>query len=84
MDDLFDDSTEVVETSGDRSVARAQLSQEIFRRTPNLKVGTLRKVVQLSDTPEDLEQLGQVLREWRVSGQRVTNQTAEELVGECT
>lgn len=82
-DELFDGTAEpVAETTNERSTKRALIMQEIFRRTPGLRVGALRKVVQLSDTPADLEELARVLREWRVSGRRVTRQTGEELVGE--
>lgn len=47
-----------------------------------LRVGSLRKVVQLSDTPEEIEELRGVFRTWRVLGGKVTKQTAQELVGE--
>lgn len=84
-DDLFDTAeSEVAEGSGERAVFRSELRQEIFERDPQTRIGTLRKVVQLSDTPKDLEDLERILKEWRMSGRHVTSQTAEELVGECT
>lgn len=58
--------------------------QERKEAASALRVGMLRKVVQLSDTPEELEELRGVLRGWRVLGGKVTGQTAKEIVGECS
>lgn len=46
-----------------------------------MRVGSLRKVVQLSDSAEEVEELRGVLRTWRVLGGKVTKQTAQEIVG---
>ncbi|TXT07133.1 hypothetical protein VHUM_03303 [Vanrija humicola] len=79
-EDLFDEA-QVEAASGNRGARRAALSDSILNRT-SLRVGDLRKVVQLSDSVEDLEQLGTVLQSWRAQGKKVTDQTAVEIVGE--
>ncbi|KAL1405494.1 hypothetical protein Q8F55_009130 [Vanrija albida] len=80
-DDLFDDA-QVEAATGGRAARRAALSASILGRT-SVRVGDLRKVVQLSDSVEDLQQLGSVLKSWRAQGRKVTDQTAVELVGRC-
>lgn len=47
-----------------------------------VRVGTLRRVVAASISVEQLEELRGVLKGWRVMGMRVTEKTAEEIVGE--
>ncbi|WOO85514.1 uncharacterized protein LOC62_07G009013 [Vanrija pseudolonga] len=79
--DLFD-GAQVEAASGDRGARRAALSDSILNRT-SVRIGDLRKVVQLSDSVEDLQQLGTVLKSWRAQGKKVTDQTAVEIVGRC-
>lgn len=80
-DDLFSTAGGSVGSSS-RAEQRAEHVAAVLGRTAE-RVGTLRKVVQLSDSAADLEQLDSVLRAWRVAKHRVTNQTGQELVGEC-
>lgn len=83
-DDLFDDLDAVAASSSssvDRAQRRALIVDNILNKNIE-RVGELRKVAQLSDTPADLEGLGAVLKSWRVAGKKVTEQTAKEIVGE--
>lgn len=79
-DDLFDEAQVEAASSG-RGARRSALSDSILNRT-SVRIGDLRKVVQLSDSVEDLQQLGTVLQSWRAQGKKVTDQTAVEIVGE--
>ncbi|RSH79773.1 uncharacterized protein EHS24_009431 [Apiotrichum porosum] len=84
-DDLFDDLDAVASSSSssvDRAQRRALIVDNILNKNIE-RVGELRKVAQLSDTPADLEGLGAVLKSWRVAGKKVTEQTAKEIVGRC-
>ncbi|KLT41739.1 hypothetical protein CC85DRAFT_286143 [Cutaneotrichosporon oleaginosum] len=88
MDDLFDDSVAELPSSsgGDRSARRADYVSRIMHPTHGReehRAGNLRKVVQLSDTPEELEELGRVIQQWRVNGYAVSKQTSTEIVGRC-
>jgi hypothetical protein len=87
MDDLFDDSVAELPTGGgDRSARRADFIARIMNPTHGReehRAGNLRKVVQLSDTPEELEELGRVIQQWRVNGYGVSKQTSTEIVGRC-
>ncbi len=87
MDDLFDDSVAELPTGGgDRSARRAEFIARIMNPTHGReehRAGNLRKVVQLSDTPEELEELGRVIQQWRVNGYGVSKQTSTEIVGRC-
>ena len=93
-DDLFpaSDTPSTSANTSDRSARRHELIQIISaasilpslerrRAMSNTRVGTLRKIVQFSDTPEELEEIRGALRGWRVMGMRVTAKTAEEIVG---
>ncbi|BEI83872.1 hypothetical protein CcaverHIS002_0404760 [Cutaneotrichosporon cavernicola] len=88
MDDLFDDSVADLPSSGggDRSARRAEFIGRIMNPTHGReehRAGNLRKVVQLSDSPEQLEELGRVIQQWRVNGYGVSKQTSAEIVGRC-
>jgi len=80
-DDLFAGVEAAEPTSTGRAARREQYANDVLAKKVG-RVGVLRKVVSLSDNDTDLEGLDAVLRAWRVSGQRVTKQTATELVGE--
>ena len=45
------------------------------------RVGILRKVAQLCEKPEELDELRGALRGWRVMGMRITAKTADEIIG---
>ena len=68
-----------------RTISRASsLPNAEKKRTVSItRIGTLRKVVQLCDTAEELNDLRGALRGWRVMGIKVTGKTAEEIIGEC-
>lgn len=87
MDDLFDDSVAELPTGGgDRAARRAEYIGRIMNPSHGReehRAGNLRKVVQLSDSPEELEQLGGVIQQWRVNGYAVSKQTSTEIVGRC-
>lgn len=59
---------------------RSLPSDERARAFANVRVGVLRRIVQLYPS-EDIEGLRSVLRNWRMLGGRVTRKTAEEIVG---
>lgn len=81
-DDLFSEATETAsEDSGDRAIKRREYVNRITNGNVE-RIGELRKVVQLSENEEQLEELDHVLRAWRVLGRKVTDQTARELLGE--
>lgn len=86
-DDLFDDSvSELPSGGGDRAQRRADLIARIMNPSHSReehRAGNLRKVVQLSDTPEQLEEVGRVIQQWRVNGYQVSKQTSTEIVGRC-
>ncbi|GMK59387.1 hypothetical protein CspeluHIS016_0704020 [Cutaneotrichosporon spelunceum] len=87
-DDLFDDSVADLPSSGggDRSARRTELMGYIMNPTHGReehRAGNLRKVVQFSDTPADLEELGRVIQQWRINGYAVSKQTSTEIVGRC-
>ena len=95
-DDLFpaSDISSTSANSSDRSARRLELiriisaasilpTREKKRVMSSTRVGTLRKIVQFCDTPEELEDIRGALRGWRVMGMRVTAKTAEEIVGRC-
>ena len=74
-------------------VVRAELAAKILNlaklpsaerksAAAHMRVGTLRRVVQLSKE-EDLDSLKGLVRAWRLAGMRVTNQTADEIIGGC-
>lgn len=92
---LFDDDAGVTApgTIVDRKTQRENIKSSILaavavkgkeRRVAgaSLPIGSLRKVAQLSESAEDVEELRGVLRTWRVLGKKVTTQTAVEIIGE--
>ncbi|KAI9636230.1 uncharacterized protein MKK02DRAFT_44934 [Dioszegia hungarica] len=93
---LFDDDAGVTApgTIVDRKTQRENIKSSILaavavkgkeRRVAgaSLPIGSLRKVAQLSESAEDVEELRGVLRTWRVLGKKVTTQTAVEIIGRC-
>lgn len=95
-DDLFADtgSSPTSADTSDHSARRQEVLQKIStisslpnrekkREASSFRVGSLRKMVQLCDKPEELDELRRALRGWRVMGMRVTPKTAEEIAGEA-
>lgn len=58
-------------------------TEERRREFSHVKVGVLRRIVQLYPA-EEIEGLRGMLRQWRTLGGRVTRKTAEEIIGEST
>jgi hypothetical protein len=79
-DDLFSGAEASETSSSGRGALRAQYANAILAKNIT-RVGELRKVISLSEAA-DMEGLDEILRAWRLAGQRVTTQTATELVGE--
>lgn len=92
-DDLFTAAEPAQVDRPSPEVVRAELSAKILNlaklpaaerkhAAAHMRTGTLRRIVQVSKE-SDLDSLKGLVRAWRLAGLRVTNQTADEIIGRC-
>lgn len=92
-EDLFGSAgSDAALNPSDRAAQRTEMVRQIVQTSrlyprerkqeaPAIRKGTLRKVVQRSESAEELEGLKDVLRAWRVLGKNVTEMAANEIIG---
>lgn len=92
-EDLFGGAaSDAALSPSDRAAQRTEMVRQIAQTSrlyprerkqeaPAIRKGTLRKIVQRSESAEELEGLKDVLRAWRVLGKNVTEMAANEIIG---